>query len=94
MFNNIMRIKVIENYIFVLFLVSTLYVITINPNNLIPFVLYFALFYIPINLMVIYQNKKDMPDFELAHRLMFIALGAVPLLSAISQPITNLLRFH
>ena len=89
-----MRIKIIDNYIFVLFLVSTLYVLTINPNNLIPFFIYFALFYIPINLMVIYQNKKYMPDFELAHRLMFIAIGTIPLLSAISQPITNFLRFH
>ncbi len=93
-----MRIDIIENFFFVLFLVSTLYIITVNPNNLIPFILYFSLFYIPINLMVIYKNKKELTGinqrFELAHRLMFIAIGIIPLLSPISQPITNLLRFQ
>ncbi len=87
----------IENYYFVLFLVLSLYIIIINPNNLIPFFIYSALFYIPINLIYIYQNKRYLiinQRFELAHRIMFITIGIIPLLSPISQPITNLLTFQ
>jgi hypothetical protein len=92
-----MILILIERYVFILFLVLGLYIITINPNNFIPYILYFSLFYIPVNLLVIYQKRKDkieMPDFELAHRLMFITIGIIPVLSIISQPIKDLLRFQ
>lgn len=92
-----MNINNIEKYTFFLFLVLSLYVIIINPNNIIPFILYFSLLYIPINLMVIYKKNKDkidIPDFELAHRFIFITIGIIPLLSIISNPIKNLLIFR
>ena len=85
-----------EQYIFILFLVLGLYIITINPNNLIPYIIYFSLLYIPINLLVIYQKRKDkieISELELAHRLIFIAIGIIPILSIISQPIKDLLKF-
>ncbi len=92
-----MNIISLEKYIFVLFLVLSLFVIINNPNNIIPFILYFALLYIPINLMVIHKKNKDnieIPEFELAHRLMFLTIGIIPLLSPISQPIKDLLIFR
>ncbi len=91
-----MNIISIEKYVFFLFLVLSVFIIMNNPYNIIPFILYYALFYIPINLMVIYKKKKDkiyIPEFEFAHRIMFITIGIIPLLSPISKPIDDLLIF-
>ncbi len=69
----------------------------INPNNIIPFILYFSLFYIPINLINIYQiikyNNIGPSRLEFAHRMIFITIGIIPLLSLISRPIKQLLIF-
>jgi hypothetical protein len=91
-----MNIYNIEKTAFVIYLVSSYYVMYYNPANLIPFNIYVALFYLPINIMVIRQKKKDnieINDFEMAHRIFFMSFGLIPIVGLFSEPVKKILQF-
>jgi hypothetical protein len=91
-----MSIYNIEKLYFAIFLIGSFYIISINPINIIPFSIYMALFYLPINIIIIRQKQKeniDIPDFEMGHRIIFIAIGLIPLIGLCSEPVKKILEF-
>jgi hypothetical protein len=78
-----------EKILFFLFLVMFLYIIYTEPINIIPLIIYFALIYIPINIFMIIN--KETTDVEMAHRLLFIVIGIIPILSLFSEPAKSLI---
>ena len=86
----------IEICFFAIYLIGSYYVMYKNPINVIPYNIYAALFYIPINILVIKQKKKDnieLHDFEMAHRIFFMSFGLIPIIGLFSEPVKKMLEF-
>ncbi len=86
----------IEKIFFAIYLLGSYYVMYKNPLNLIPYNIYFTLFYIPVNIMVIkqkYKENKELHDFEMAHRIFFMSFGLIPLIGLFSEPVKKMLEF-
>ena len=81
----------IQSGIFILFLVIFLYTVSTEPKNIIPLIIYFAFFNIPINIIMIINKENN--DIELAHRLLFIVIGIIPIISLFNKSAKSLINF-
>ncbi len=93
MCNKIYNLYDIEKIFFVGVIIFLLYVITFQPQNIIQFSIYLALYYIPINITMIVLKNKDnikMDDIEIAHRTFLLLIGLIPIIGLFSKK-TNML---
>lgn len=93
---NIFILRNIEKIYLTIYLIGSFYVIYNNPVNIIPLSIYAALLYIPVNILMIKEKQKeniDIPDFEIGHRIIFLAIGLIPILAIFSDPTNRLLTF-
>jgi hypothetical protein len=87
----------IENFFFIGVIIFYLYIIVVEPYNIISYSIYLALYYIPINIMTIIIKKRDniyIQDFEMAHRLLLIIIGLIPIIGLFNKKTNELIRFR
>ncbi len=95
MCNKIYNLYDIEKIYFVGVIIFLLYVITFQPQNIIQFSIYLALYYIPVNITIILLKKKDnikMEDVEIAHRIFIIVIGLIPIIGLFSKKTNELIK--
>ncbi len=93
---SIFNIYNIEKIYLAVYLIGFFYVIYNNPINIIPFSIFTALLYIPMNILIIKDkcnNNINISDLEIGHRIIFIAIGLIPMLALSSEPVKQMLEF-
>ncbi len=88
MCNIIYNVYDIEKVFFIGVIIFLLYVIIFQPQNIIQFFIYIALYYIPVNIIIIIMKKKDnikIEDVEIVHRIFIILVGLIPIIGLFSK---------
>ncbi len=87
----------IEKFFFIGVILFYLYIIIVEPYNIIAYSIYLALYHIPINIITIIVKKKDnihIQDFEMAHRLLLIIIGLIPIIGLFNKKTNELIKFN
>ncbi len=88
MCNIIYNVYDIEKVFFIGVIIFLLYVIIFQPQNIIQYFIYIALYYIPVNIIIIIMKKKDnikIEDVEIVHRIFIILVGLIPIIGLFSK---------
>jgi hypothetical protein len=91
--NNIHSIEII---FFIAAIIFLFFIIILQPQNIIPYFIYLALYYIPINVIIIMvknRNNIKMEDVEVAHRIFLILIGLIPIIGMFNKKTNMLIEF-
>ncbi len=95
MCNTLYNIYDIEKIFFVGVIIFLLYIIIYQPQNIIQFSIYLALYYIPVNITIIIMKKKNkikIEDVEFAHRIFIMLIGLIPIIGLFSKKTNQLIK--
>ena len=91
--NNIHSIEII---FFIGAIIFLFFIIILQPQNIIPYFIYLALYYIPINVIIIMVKNRNniiMADVEIAHRIFLILIGLIPIIGMFNKKTNMLIEF-
>ena len=91
--NNIHSIEII---FFIGAIIFLFFIIILQPQNIIPYFIYLALYYIPINVIIIMVKNRNniiMADLEIAHRIFLILIGLIPIIGMFNKKTNMLIEF-